>query len=394
MFSSLASIAMEPEAMTALSRCRRAEDGAVLILAVVLAISSLGAQAPARSWTPPEYPRTLSDRFPASLPYPGMRVIRLRGSVLVSDPAVVRPSTMVVQGRSLWMNDEVGDPFIHVVNLDTRTVVRSFGRAGEGPGDFRNVMQLASRPGDVMGMWAYDMSQRRLSRLTREPSAGARATIRSEHAGPSLRMLWLTRDRLLIIGSADSARLVFADSAGRIRGTKSGPLPGGANVPLHVRSGASEGIQVCPRPSGDRLGIGYVNAARIEIYDSAGSFLGLVRGLPWGLEQGDFVRTQRGEWGLPRIRYYYRSCSATTRYYYGLFAGRTDAAGPEGTKRWDSQYVHVVDWAGDLRAVLELDQFAEGIAVDGDSVLYAGGGAMDGIYRYRLPAELIPSSRP
>ena len=106
------------------------------------------------------------------------------------------------------------------------------------------------------------------------------------------------------------------------------------------------------------------------------------------MQQGDLVQTPSGRWGLPPLRYYYRNCAATSRYYYGLFAGRTRAAGPPDTEYWDSQLVHVYDWAGQLKVVLELDPLAEAIAIDGDSVLYVGGGSMEGIRRYNLQSAL------
>lgn len=363
------------------------------LLAAALVGTGAGAQSQARPWVPPEYPPTISDRFPPTLPHSGVAVVRGSGEVLNSDPVIARPSTMVIQGRWLWMNDESGDPFIHAIDLRSGRVVRSLGRAGEGPGDFRQVMQLTLRPGDTTGVWAYDVSQRRLTRLSRT-AQNSHTIIRSQHTGPTLRMVWLAADRLLIVGSADTARIVLADGTGRVREVRSGAVLGRSEVPVQTRIGASEGVQVCPSPSGDRFGVGYSNAARVELYASTGVLLGLMRGPSWGLELGDFVRNREGVWGLPRVRYYYRGCSATSRFYYGLFAGRTDAAGPEGTKRWDAPFVHIFDWTGALRLVLELDQYAEGIAVDGDSVLYAGGGAMEGIYRYRLPAELGSTARP
>lgn len=363
------------------------------MVAVSLSVSGVGAQTPVRPYVPPDYPGMLSDRFPPTLPHTGVRVTKLAGDLLVSEPAIGRPSKMVIQGRRLWVGDHAGDPYLHVIDLDSGRLVRSLGRAGQGPGDFRSVAQLSLRPGDTSGVWVFDLDQRRLTRVP-STGAGVRTIIQSGAEGRPLRMGWLSPSRLLVIGLTDSARVVLADATGAPRTIRPGPLLGRAEIPMQKRINASNGLQVCVRPEGDTFGIGYVNAARVELYDGAGGFLALMRGPAWGLNQGDFVRNERGEWGSPPVRYYYRGCYGTSRYYYGLFAGRTEAAGPEGTRSWDSPYVHVFDWTGTLRNVLELDEFAEAVAVDGDSVLYAGGGAMEGIYKYRLPPGLILGDRP
>jgi hypothetical protein len=361
-----------------------------LVLSTVVAcvLPAASQAAPRPVWVPRDVPQLISERFPATLPHTGMPIARLAGELLVDDPTIGRPGSLVIQQRLLWVGDMAGDPFLHVINLASRKIVRSMGRPGEGPGDFKYLTDLMLRPGDDEAVWAFDLALRRLTRVPQDRSRPVRDTRQSRHSSRALRMHWLGAERILVIGPTDTARIILTDNAGRPRVSLAGPLLGHTEVPIETRLRVSDGVHVCVRPDGERFALAYSNAPRVEIFDGAGRFLRLGSGPAWGMQQGDLVRTPSGRWGLWLLRYYYRGCAATARYYYGLFAGRTREAGPADTEYWDSQFVHVFSWTGELKVVLELDALAEAIAIDGDSVLYAGGGSMEGIRRYNLRTAL------
>jgi hypothetical protein len=358
-------------------------------LSILVPAATVAPQGePRPEWVPRDFPAMISERYPSTLPHTGLPRARMVGELLIDGPTFGRPGSLVIQERSLWVGDMAGDPFLHVIDLPSRRVVRQVGRTGEGPGDFKYLVQLMIRPGDDEAVWAFDLALRRLTRVPQDRSLPVRETRHSRHASRALRMHWLGADRLLVFGPTDTARIIIADNAGRPRASLAGPLLGNSKVPIETRLRVSDGVHLCVRPDGERFGLAYSNAPRVEMFDGAGRFLQLANGPTWGMQQGDLVQTPSGRWGLPPLRYYYRNCGATSRYYYGLFAGRTRAAGPADTEYWDSQFVHVYDWAGQLKVVLELDALAEAIAIDGDSVLYVGGGSMEGIRKYNLQAAL------
>lgn len=157
---------------------------------------------------PPHYP-TATERLPATLPHAGVRVVKLAGTVFNDDPALGRPGHLFIQEGFLWVTDLAGDPYLHLIELPSGRLLSSRGRDGEGPGDFRNVMQLSVRPGDTDAIWAYDYSQRRLTRVERRPIAGippvtiTGAWQRVDSSLPTwnvLRMFWLDEQRIAAIG--------------------------------------------------------------------------------------------------------------------------------------------------------------------------------------------------
>lgn len=79
-------------------------------------------------------------------------VQQLSGTLLVSDPVIGQPGTMVTNGGLLWVTDRSGNPAVHAIDLATGAVVSSEGRAGEGPGDFASISNLSIRPGDTDGV--------------------------------------------------------------------------------------------------------------------------------------------------------------------------------------------------------------------------------------------------
>jgi hypothetical protein len=87
-----------------------------------------------------------------------MPLARLAGELLVDDPTIGRPGSLVIQQRLLWVGDMAGDPFLHVIDLASRKIVRSMGRPGEGPGDFKYLTDLMLRPGDDEAVWAFDLA--------------------------------------------------------------------------------------------------------------------------------------------------------------------------------------------------------------------------------------------
>ncbi|MGH7583810.1 MAG: BF3164 family lipoprotein, partial [Gemmatimonadales bacterium] len=254
------------------------------------------------------------------------------------------------------------------------------------------------RPGDPTGIWVYDGNLRRLTRVVPGPAAGTPAIISGLARIPgggtvALRMLWLTHDRILFIGFSDTNRIMFADSLGHVTDEHPGPLLGASVVPKDIREDGSTGTIVCPKPSGDRFAIAYVDAARIDMFDDKGLRLPGAKVLFPSDSERAYFEDSEGQSHNPNPRGYYTACFATTDRIYALFSGRLATEGPPGSHKWDAQYVHVFDWSGKLVSVLKLDRLANAIAVSGDSVLYAGGAVTTGIYRYRLPPS-IASGRP
>jgi TolB-like 6-blade propeller-like len=361
----------------------------------VVAVSTLAAQSPAAP-----HIATPTDDLPAQLSEAALHPIMLLGAQLLDDPIIGRPLQMAVNSDILWIGDGSGSPFLHVVDVSSGKLVRSFGRHGAGPGDFQYIMMFSLRPGDAGGVWVDDGNLRRLTRVTE----GARQSdirvivpqsvpVQGAARLPSfLRIFWVSRDRLALIGATDTDRIMFADTTGHIVSVRSAPLLGTAQLSDEVRMDLSQGVAPCARPTGDRFAIAYYGATRIDLFDATGSLIGRFR-VPIDVSpNGDVGRDTKGNWHAPKPRWYYRDCAATRNRLYALFSGRLRSVDPGAPRNWDAQFVHVFDWSGRFLGVLQLDQFAESIAVEGDSVLYAGGDAIEGVVRYRIPPSLRTKS--
>src|SRR5690606_22930912 len=116
-----------------------------------------------------EFPVTQLEDGSVEIDHSGLPQQNLQGELLVSTEIIGDPRYASVVGRQLWISDRAGDPWLHVIDLEADSIVISFGRTGEGPGDFSEVPQLSNRLHDSGGIWAYDARLRRLTRLSTRP---------------------------------------------------------------------------------------------------------------------------------------------------------------------------------------------------------------------------------
>jgi hypothetical protein len=317
---------------------------------------------------------------PAEIDETGLHPVRLKGSLVATDNFLGRPSQLAVSDSTLWIGDEAGDPFIHLIDRSDGHLMRSFGRHGEGPGDFQGLFGLVRRPADTDAIWASDVSLRRLTRFGTNPLVLSRV-IRFPLAGPQVQ--WLNRNQLVLVSSSDSMRLTIFDTAGAVVRYATGPLLGNDSIPLDIRVRVSNDLNACSQPGGIHFAIVFTDAGRGEIYDSA-LHRAASLSVPYPSD-GDFVRDGTTHiWSLHVPRIYYIACAATPRYLYAAFAGRQQKVGATSFAA-NARYVHVYSWTGHLVRVLELDHDALAIAMDGDTTLYAIGLKSDSIFKYRVP---------
>jgi hypothetical protein len=314
-----------------------------------------------------------------------LSVDSLESISISAPPAIGRPTLLRMTGRHLWISDLASDPGLHVVDAETGVLVRSFGRMGEGPGEFSTrPFGLEIAPGDSSAVWAFDLSLQRLTRfeatspmLDEAPAIHLRGDIRVQ------RVAWVTQDRLVGIANSDEARFLFFSPSGERTGEAAGALLGSPDVPRGARLAASNGgIKVCAWPG---RGFAIVNfmVGRIEYYDVDANFV-REPAVPYRSEP-EFEPDSTGRVVFVTPRRWYFDCSATRDYLFALFSGRLQSR-YEGDARSSAEYVHVFDWDGALRAVYHLDREVRAIvADDSGSLLFAASLVDGGLYRYDLP---------
>lgn len=306
--------------------------------------------------------------------------IKLAGTLFSDDPALGLPGRMTFASSHLIVVDFSGDPFLHVLDM-TGVVVRSFGRRGEGPGEFQSTMGLTfDRNGQL---WAYDSNLRRLTAVSVNGTDGAE-TIRLEPGQIVLRTHWV-KDSIVGIGIADSVGFMTFSRDGKRTGAVSRTFLGGDSIPADQRMRATvTGFGLCTGPQDGGFAVAHFHAGVVEFYDEQRSRIALAQS-PYPSEP-HFVIKKDNQLALEGKRRWYNDCVRTRKHVYALFSGRHSDVFPTEQGQ-EARFVHVFKWpGGELEDVFELDRLVFGIAVDEDGHrLYAGSISDAAIYSFKLP---------
>ena len=286
--------------------------------------------------------------------------------------------------------DAMLEPSVHVVDLETPGRLGSYGRQGDGPGEFKDPEQVvigaAESPDEV---WILDGIHQRLTRLSL-PEIEAGAEVNPETVplnGPIAGALVRASDGMWFAGG-----WITEGRIGRYHADRSydrtilGFPPDVAEAPGTTLPQAYESWVVAD-PEGGRLAAATLLGGLLEIFDRDGVPIARAA-VPdpfepaWAQGQSS---SGRGVMAVsPETRYGFTDLAATRRYLYGVFSGRrVDEDGPV----WASREVQVYTWDGAFVRTLRLDRAAEAIAIDAsDTWLYASGlEPTPWIGRFRLP---------
>lgn len=320
----------------------------------------------------------------------------IRGEVFFQGDHLGAPLDIALVGRHLVVVDPLGENAIHVVRTADGELVRSFGRKGEGPGEFRSPWSVDPAAGEENAFWVYDAGLGRLTHVDldtdfREPTAMGRrsVTLRSEAMLTS--PAWVSDSLVVSPGLLAEGRLAYLGPDGGMRRVVGQVPPGGEDVPPTVRQHAYQST-LRPSPDRSRLVLATRHADQLEIYLADGTPVARVKG-PADFEPVFAVR-QRG--GRPEmasgadLRFGYVDVATSGESIFALYSGRTRGEYP-GEANF-GEFVHVYGWDGKLRRTLRLDAAVIAIAVDDRSgILYAARhDPTPAVLRYR-PDEALPS---
>ena len=290
--------------------------------------------------------------------------------VVSQSKAFAIPAGAAVVGEYLVVLDAASDSVIHVLSRTDGTVLVSYGRSGDGPGEFKTAWSVDAPSPD--GFWVFDPTLSRmtyldLEALLRDPEAVVPRILNLNVEGFLLGPIWMREGWMLSPGFFGDHRLAKLDESG-VMVERVGPPPAGDPlIPPDLRSAIHQGIPTA-NPRHDRLVVASTYVPRIEIFDSHGTLLTTAQvPIEWDLRSEDLVSLE-GLMVTEDMRSAYLAVTAANDWFFGLFSGNSSASG-KSTEL--GEYVHVFDWTGRFVGYIGLEVEAVAISVDPEaSILY------------------------
>lgn len=270
-------------------------------------------------------------------------------------------SRVVVVGSQIWVLDRKGEPFLHEIDLESGQLIRSRGRRGGGPGEFRRIATVGAIGQDSIGV--FDESLGRLTRIGVHSGSweGSPSIPLGELGGMLvLSLLPLPGGQWLGKTYADSGSFVVLHADGTLSRTVAVPMLGGRDTPLQARKAASVQGGYCASPDGRFMAVAYAYAPRVTIVE-----LGTGRS-----HNAETPATAEPRWmerdggvTINDSTVFYRDCVITERSVFALFLGKNIRLDGAATGL-DAATVHVFDLEGQLTAVWSLEKGISTLAYD------------------------------
>lgn len=318
-------------------------------------------------------------------PSGAVRQDSLVASRVVTSDQFARLSQVTVLGDQAWVLDRQSEPFFHVIDLSSGALVRSVGRSGEGPGEFRRIGTIGRISRDSLGV--YDEGSRRLLRVSASDDdwvTSPTTTVQSFGNAVLVSAVPLGRDGWLAKTTSATGTYVVVSTQGELRREITIPFVGPVEAPIDDRAIATMQSNDCVSPDGRQVALTFVSASRIDVYDiETGARTEVAVPDPtdatWVDVDGRLVRNDSTS--------YYTDCAFTDRSILALYNGRNVR---RGGRPYDvsAREVHVFNRAGGLTAIWSLDRGLNRIAVDDNRTHLVGTNAADAtVIMFPLPAD-------
>jgi hypothetical protein len=301
-----------------------------------------------------------------------------------------RLGPMAIDGGVLWVVDRKGDPFLHEVSIDRSVVVRSIGRAGEGPGEFRSIGSVQI---DGVGrLWLYDNILKRLTIVDPSIPSWSQAVFLSwdQLVGTlTLASRPIGRNRVLVKTADPGRPYLVVDTSGTV--VREFSVPGLGPASVSGSSGLEALLQsnACVSGDGETVVVGYLNAPRVDVISVASGSVSHAD-VPFN-HQGTTRANPRGREVLDASRLYYQSCTVIDGHIIALFSGRQVEAFEEGEGALSS-YLHVFDLTGKFAGALSLDRPMSSIVSTSEGSMVVGSSAVTGeLWHFSLPSNILRS---
>jgi hypothetical protein len=314
---------------------------------------------------------------------PADSAVTLSGEVINSDPVVGQPHSPLVAAGGIWMLDASKNPGIHLIST-SGNLLRSYGRFGQGPGDFEAPFSLSATNDDSLAAWVWDPRLRRLTRLSHPDAADSAIRLVSLES-PGVRISRAIRlDSGRYVGFAPNEQehqLQLFDGSGVRVGVMPSYVPGDSTVPIEERLRSIANVRLCGRADGQGFAIAYPDFGRIDMYDRDGRLQAYAGGETSGADLFPVdPATDVRQFRSPQ-RGWFMSCAVTARHVFALrFATLMRDESDSG------DIIQIFTWDGTLVRTLGLDRRVYGIAVDqAEELLYTVSLESSDLARFRIP---------
>jgi hypothetical protein len=282
----------------------------------------------------------------------------LRARPLAEGDEFGLPSQISVVGDQLLLLDRYRDEAVVLLDRHSGTITRSYGRAGEGPGEFRSPWSALWDEGKLA---VLDPGLNRITWLAPDresPTFSLEGTTRIS-AEPIVTGFALAPDESFVVtGFMRTGRLAQMDRNGAIV-TSLGLAPATDGLSPERRSEAQQGT-LRGTPDGRRFVLTSRFASHIEVVDASTMTATTI----WGPER---FQPRAGRY---ETRFGYLDSAPMRDGFLALYSGRTRDEFP-GRANYGAE-VHEFGWDGELRAVYELDSDVISLAwSEADRRLYA-----------------------
>ena len=286
-----------------------------------------------------------------------------------ADPSFGSLSRVRLIGDRLVLGDRFGNPWIHIVDANNGRVVRSVGRTGEGPGDFKGVRAILVRPDILAFAWVFDMELQRFTEIDlRDSLPTVRAWYRDMIQVTSDTDVvirdpkWVSEDRILAGAWLADAAVVEIDSRGTVIGSPLGPPLPGAKEEVSVvdRMNAYQPFVAFSEIDG-LMARTYLHAGRIDIFSTRDRGIARRADVPVAFEP--HFSPPPPESGHTKLEFEHRAPNREGYHrihgragmIFALFSGvpsEMEPGSPGGTL---GRSLHVFSWTGDRLGVFKLD---------------------------------------
>ena len=336
---------------------------------------------------------SVSATEPAILDSYTSKSVAVHGKTVSLPNELQSPRDIVVSGGVLWVLENVGmTKTVHALS-PAGTIERTL-----RPSDttlLEGAWTLAPPRKSENGVWVFDAEKRRMLLIAPDSSnirqLRVQREIRLQDSVFLTNPKWRDQSTLVTPGFFPSGRVAQFDSTGRLIHIL-GATPGKATAfPPEIIQHAYQST-LAPRPSDSRFVLATRYADQIEIFskDSERPTLGQ---RPFRFDP--YVTVSKTRSGRPfanlgRARFGYVDVVADDQRILGLFSGKLSQRfhGRENYGR----YIHVFDWSGNLRRVVQLDEDAIALALNASArKVYALGGPPDPTIREYSLIDVVGS---